>query len=90
MDKNQLNRFLGGSPGRVALRLLFLSFIVGIILSALNLYPIDLLYGIRDFVMRIWHMGFDAIERLGSYFLLGAVIVVPIWLLSRILQARRD
>ncbi len=34
-------------------------------------------------------LGFDAINSLWRYFLLGAVIVVPIWLISRLFGAQR-
>jgi hypothetical protein len=40
-------------------------------------------------VQRIWDLGFDAINGLWRYFLLGAVIVIPIWVLSRIFSAPR-
>jgi hypothetical protein len=38
---------------------------------------------IRD----IWNMGFDAVRWLWQYFLLGAVIVIPIWLILRLVRA---
>ncbi len=34
-------------------------------------------------------MGFDAIDKVLRYFLLGAVIVVPLFILSRLLKAGR-
>ena len=37
---------------------------------------------------RLWDLGFDAINWLWRYFLLGAVIVMPIWLVSRLSAAR--
>jgi hypothetical protein len=39
---------------------------------------------------RIWDLGFDAINGLWRYFLLGAVIVIPVWLLSRLFGAPRN
>lgn len=89
MRQETLIRLFGGSPGRVLLRLVFISFVVGIILSALDLYPIDLIYWARDIVKRIWEMGFEAIERVGEYFVMGAIIVFPLWLLSRFLKIGR-
>ena len=32
-------------------------------------------------------MGFDAVRWLWRYFLLGAVIVIPIWLIARLIKA---
>jgi len=89
MSDTGLSRFLGGSPAQVLLRLVFLSFVVGIVLSALNLDPIDLVHMVIDFFERLWNMGFHAIGRLGSYLLIGAIVVVPIWLVTRIISMGR-
>ena len=62
--------------------------IVGVILSALDLDPLGVIDLLLSFVQRLWDMGFAAIEQVGKYLVLGAVIVVPIWLVSRIFSAR--
>ncbi|MEM9632737.1 MAG: DUF6460 domain-containing protein [Pseudomonadota bacterium] len=85
MSDSGFSRFLGGSPAQVLLRLVFLSFVVGIVLSALNLDPLDLVHMTINFVERLWDMGFHAIGRLGNYLVIGAIVVVPIWLVSRLL-----
>ena len=90
MSDTGLSRFLGGSPGQVLLRLVFLSFVVGIVLSALNLDPLDLVHMAFDFVERLWNMGFNALGRLGKYLVIGAMVVVPIWLVTRILAMGRN
>ncbi|GAA0777887.1 integrase [Roseibium denhamense] len=84
MSENSLNRFLGGTPAQVLLRLVFLSFVVGVILSALDIAPLDLIDMAVNFVVRLWNLGFDALGRIGSYFVIGAVVVIPIWLLTRL------
>ncbi|POF34916.1 DUF6460 domain-containing protein [Roseibium marinum] len=90
MSDTGLSRFLGGSPAQVLLRLVFLSFVVGIVLSALNLDPLDLVNMAVEFVERLWNMGFHAIGRLGGYLLIGAIVVVPIWLVIRIMSMGRS
>lgn len=90
MSDSGLSRFLGGSPAQVLLRLVFLSFVVGIILSALNLDPLDLVNMTVNFFERLWNMGFHAIGRLGSYLVVGAIVVVPIWMISRLLAMGRS
>ena len=61
------------------------------LLSALNLHPLDLFDGLIDFIQRLWNMGFEALGRLGSYFVLGAVVVIPVWVVLRLLSlGRRD
>jgi hypothetical protein len=87
MTNDVLTRFLGGSPLAVAGRLVLLSILVGVILAALGLDPRDIIRSIQDLLARIWDMGFDAIRWLWRYFLLGAVLVVPIWFIARLLKA---
>ncbi|MGL3212785.1 DUF6460 domain-containing protein [Bradyrhizobium sp. BR 1433] len=84
-----LYRFLGGSPLSVAFRLILLSILVGVVLAAIGLDPWNILNSIRRLFQSIWDFGFDAIDWAWRYFLLGAVIVIPIWLLSRLFGAPR-
>jgi hypothetical protein len=84
-----LNRFLGGSPLAVLAKLILLSVLIGVVLSALGLDPRDIFQSLRRFIQNIWDMGFESVKWLWQYFLLGAVIVIPIWLLSRLFGAPR-
>ncbi|HEY1542454.1 MAG TPA: DUF6460 domain-containing protein [Xanthobacteraceae bacterium] len=88
MANGFVNRFFGGPPLSVALRIVLLSVLVGVILSALGLDPRDIWHSVIDLILRIWNMGWDAVVWLWRYFLLGAVIVVPIWLLMRLTKTR--
>lgn len=84
-----LTRFLGGSPGKIAIQLIAMSFIVGIILSVLGVSPYDIVNGLQRLIHRIWNMSFDTVEWIFRYFLLGAVVVIPIWLIMRVLKMGR-
>ena len=84
-----LNRFLGDTPLRVLVKLLILSVVAGFLMSVFGLYPDDILYAVRKFVLDIWHSGFAALGRIGDYLLLGAVIVIPIFIVFRLLSFRR-
>ena len=84
-----VNRILGDSPLRVLLKLAVASFIVGMIMASLGLSPWDILIGVRDIFVRLWNMGFAAIDQFLGYILLGAAVVVPIWLVLRLLNYRR-
>ena len=86
-DDDAMTRFIGGSPVSVAARLVLLSILVGVILAALGLDPRDILRSIQDLFIRIWDMGFDAVRWVWRYFLLGAVLVIPIWLIVRLVKA---
>ena len=79
-----LARFLGGSPLSVAFRLTLLSILVGVVLAAIGFDPWNIIYSIRLLFQRLWELGFDAINWVWRYFLLGAVVVIPIWLITRL------
>jgi Family of unknown function (DUF6460) len=82
-----VNRFFGGPPLAVIFRLVLLSILVGVILKVLGLDSLNILRSIEDLVRTVWDMGFDAIVWLWRYFLLGAAIVVPVWLIVRFIRA---
>lgn len=86
---SKLDTFLGDSPGRVIVKLLVISFVVGVLLSYFNFTPIEIWLAFRDFFIRLWELGFDAIGKIGQYLIAGALVVVPIFLLSRFLKAGR-
>ena len=88
-SNDTLYRFLGGSPLAVAFRLILLSILVGVILAAIGLDPWNIIDSVRRLIVHIWNMGFDAVRWLWQYFLLGAVIVLPIWFLVRLAKAPR-
>ena len=90
MANDAVNRFLGGSPLSVAVRLILLSILVGVILSAIGLDPRDIWRSLERLVRSILDMGWDAIAWAWRYFLLGAAIVVPIWLLVRLAKGGRS
>lgn len=87
------NRIFGGNPLGVLIRLVVLSIIVGIVLSALNIHPRDLVYHVELLVRRVYEIGLPALEPLTRYFVIGAVVVIPIWIVVRLLGllgGRRD
>ena len=89
MADNQMARVLGGSPLAVLGRLILASVLVGVILAALGLDPFDIVRSAERLIRWLWNMGFDAFRWLWRYFLLGAVIVVPIWLIMRLINGAR-
>lgn len=81
-----LERFLGGSPAAVTIKLLFVSLVVGALLMWLDIRPIDIFRGVDDFIHRIYALGFGAARELFDYLLAGAAIVVPVWFILRLLH----
>ena len=84
-----LTSFLGDSPLRVFLKLLVVSFLVGVVMSAFGWSPFDVLQWIEDTVLRIWNMGFATVDRFVGYLALGAAIVIPAFIILRLLSYRR-
>ena len=78
-----MKTLFGGRPLSVLFRLIILSVIVGVVLALLGLSRYQLIDSVRVAALRLYHMGFDAFGWLFQYFLLGAVIVIPLWLISR-------
>jgi hypothetical protein len=89
MASDPVSRFFGGSPLAVIGRLILVSILVGVVVSALGLDPFDIIRSIERLARSIWDMGFDAVRWLWRYLLLGAVIVIPIWLILRLVNAPR-
>ena len=85
----QVTRFLGDTPLRVFFRLLVLSFIVGLVLSALNLHPYAIYRFLERWIESLWSLGFEAFADALQYLVIGALIVVPVFLLSRLLKLGR-
>ena len=85
-----MERFFGGNPALVLTRLVILSLIVGVVLAALGFSPFEIIESLQRLVERIYDMGFAAIEKAFRYFLLGAVIVFPVWFIIRLTRRPPD
>lgn len=86
---NKVESFLGDSLGRTIIKLAIISLVVGVILSALNVTPWEVWDAIRNFFVNLYNLGFDALWSVGKYFVYGAIVVVPIFLLMRFLKFGR-
>ncbi|APG83327.1 DUF6460 domain-containing protein [Sinorhizobium americanum] len=84
-----VNKFLGDSPLRVLVKLVVVSILVGFVMTVFDWRPMDLLDGIRDFVVDLWRTGFAALGRVGDYLLLGAAVVIPAFIILRLFSYRR-
>jgi len=89
MANATMSKLFGGSPLGVIVRLILVSILVGVVLSALGLDPFDIVQSIERLIRSIWDMGFDAIRWVWRYFLLGAVLVIPIWIIVRLVNTPR-
>lgn len=96
MDKRETNQrpgwvesFLGGSPGRVVVRLILMSLVVGFLMAILGISPEAIFRSIEGFINSIFDNGFEVLQSAFAYVLTGAVIVLPVWFIGRLLSAGR-
>ncbi len=78
-----MERFFGGSPLLVILKLVTASLIIGVVLSFFGFNPNNLYHAIIRLGDWISSLSFDAVKTGVRYFILGAFIVIPLWLLVR-------
>lgn len=88
-SRGGLTRFLGDTPLRVIVKLLVVSVLVGMVMNFFGWNPRDILWAIEDAVRDVWNMGFRAFDNIVGYLLLGAAVVVPAFILIRVVNYRR-
>ncbi len=88
--KSLIQRLTAVRPGDLVL-IFFLCVLVGMVLAFLNVNPADLWVDFFGAVADAWTEFFgnlgSAVGWALQYFFLGAVIIVPIWLLFHVIKA---
>ena len=85
----QVNRFLGDTVGRTIIKLIVVSILVGMVMNVFGIFPLDIVYAFRDFLVNLWEKGWAALGRFGDWLVLGAMVVIPVFILLRLLNYRR-
>lgn len=88
MRDSVATRFFGGSPLAVLVRLGVVSLVVGALMSWLGIDAIDILDDLQRAFAHLYGTGFAALRGLGGTVLAGAAVVVPVWLVLRVLNWR--
>jgi Domain of unknown function (DUF6460) len=83
---DRVTQFLGDTPLRTFVKLAVISLIVGVIMAALNFTPADVWIAVRDFARWLYDLGYEAFGRIGIYFIYGAMVVVPVFFVMRLLS----
>ena len=73
----------------VAVLLTVVSFVVGIVLETFGLDPATLFADALRSVRQIVEFGLSDIRQVGRILITGAMVVVPVWLLLRLLDSTR-
>lgn len=87
-------RLFGPRPGGTIFKLAAASIVVGGVLAIAGISPISFWRGLFDalagMISLLGNTVGEVAASLATYFILGAAIVVPVWLLSRMLSGRKD
>jgi hypothetical protein len=84
-----MNAFLGGTAPTVAVRLLVVSFVVGLLLAMFGFDPESIYERFVELVRHIVEFGLTDLRHFGRILLTGAMVVVPIWFVLRLMDTRR-
>ena len=91
--RDMKTRILGKRTGRTILQLVVASIIVGALFSFIGLGPREFWRGVFETARKTLAMLGDSVGEvvatLGAYLLIGAAIVVPIWLIVRLVSGRK-
>jgi hypothetical protein len=87
VTNNVVGRFVGGSPATVVVRLIVVSFVVGIVLQTFGFDPATLFSEVMRGLRRIVELGLTDIRHIVRVLLTGAMVAVPIWLALRLLDS---
>jgi len=90
MANDAVNRFFGGSPLSALVRIILLSILVGVILSALGLDPRDIWRSIERLARSIWDMASTPWCGCGAISCSAPSSWLPIWLLLRLARSGRS
>ncbi|WP_375626528.1 DUF6460 domain-containing protein [Bartonella sp. MU37NMGALS] len=80
--------FLGGILSRISLKLLILSFFIGVVMNFLGWTHRNLIHKIVDFFQSLWEAGFITLTNFFHITMTGAIVVVPIFLILRVFHKK--
>lgn len=89
MANGNMQRFMGGSPLGVLVRLIFISLLVGAGMAFLGLSPTNIYESVVRFIRSLGNLGLGALSDVGQWIIAGALVVVPVWLIMRLFASRR-
>jgi hypothetical protein len=89
-NQSEAGRRLPRINGRSIVKILVASLLVGIVLAALDIDPRNLLESAQAAFEKLADMGVSFFNWAFTYILIGAVVVVPIWLITYLWRVVRN
>lgn len=87
-SRSGLERLLGDRPGALLIKLGLISLFVGFLMSVFGFNAGDLVRGASEAIREVLRDGAGVFRQMGSYIVTGAAIVLPVWLVLRLLKSR--
>ena len=87
-SRSGLERLLGDRPGALIIKLGLISLFVGFLMSVFGFNAGDLVRGAVDAAREVLRDGAGVFRQMGGYVVTGAAIVLPIWLILRLMKGR--
>jgi hypothetical protein len=84
---NSMDRIFGGPVVATLLKLALLSLAVGLVFAAFGIDPMDLWRDFGATIRQAWTLALDAVSWSWPYAALGAIVVLPLWILYRLVLA---
>jgi len=81
-----MDKIFGGPVVPTLVKLALLSFVVGLVLFLLGIDPIDLWRNFGQTIRDIWARVIDTLDWAAQYAILGAIVVLPIWIIYRLVM----
>lgn len=81
-----MERFFGGPVIPTIVKLALISFAVGIVLWISGIDPLDLWRNLGQTIKDAWQAVADFVDWGAKYAALGAIVVIPIWLVFRLFR----
>ena len=82
-----MEKIFGGAVVPTLFKLAILSFVVGLVFAIFGIDPVDLWKEFGSTIERAWTLVFDAIDWAWKYAVIGAIVVLPVWIFYRIMMA---
>jgi hypothetical protein len=81
-----MDKIFGGPIVPTLFKLALLSFVVGIVLMFFGIEPMDLWREFGATIERAWTLVFDALLWGWRYAVVGAIVVLPLWIIYRLVM----
>ena len=86
-ETRAMDKIFGGAVVPTLLKLAAVSVIVGLVFAAFGIDPMNLWRDFGATIRDAWVLALDAVNWSWQYAALGAIVVLPLWIIYRIIIA---